>query len=389
MTTAELFSKYESKLRKSGLSGKDSALLACVDARIEWNQEHPACATLNKVIEHLNINALICAQPAEPYRSIIDYLAETCGDIIFPQDCETRTFLHDLPLTFEFTAAAIISALKRRKSVIVPGKGVVTYGRMGLEQAFVTFSSVCFAVFVKFFSDFLADARQGKINRRQQIVFDRVATALDPPQTSRDILMKGPFDSEDAVYAAVQEAGKQVVEHRLVDSFFGNISYLYNNTLYISQTGSNLDDLKGCIDPCPLDGSSCAGITASSEFPTHLEIVTHTSYRAILHGHPKFTVILSMDCDVEDCENRGQCHLKCPQDRFACGIPVVPGEVGAGRNGLCQTVPAMFRNQPNVIVYGHGIFTAGKTDFNRPFNNLLEIEKSSRKAYFKRLQNLI
>ena len=58
----------------------------------------------------------------------------------------------------------------------------------------------------------------------------------------------------------------------MVDSYFGNISYRDGNTIYISQTGSSLDDLAGCIDPCPVDGSTCAAITASSEYSAHRDI---------------------------------------------------------------------------------------------------------------------
>ena len=127
--------------------------------------------------------------------------------------------------------------------------------------------------------------------------------------------MKGPFQNEEDVYSAVIEAGFKTVEYGLVDSFFGNVSYLWNNTLYISQTGSSLDELAGCIDPVPLDGSTSAGITASSELSAHMETIKRTGCNAILHGHPKFSVILSMDCDPIEktaCDFSDQCHVKCP-----------------------------------------------------------------------------
>jgi ribulose-5-phosphate 4-epimerase/fuculose-1-phosphate aldolase len=200
--------------------------------------------------------------------------------------------------------------------------------------------------------------------------------------------MKGPFASETEVHAALQEAGKLTVDHRLVDSYFGNISLRHEDTLHISQTGSSLDNLKGCVDPCPIDGSSCAAITASSELPAHLQIVQHTEYKAILHGHPKFAVILSMDCNIENCECSNTCHIKCPHERSVCNIPVVSGEVGSGPYGLCKTVPKAIRNSPGVIVYGHGLFTAGTEDFNQPFRSLLEIENNCREEYFNRMNAL-
>jgi len=382
----QIFRIYEDKLLKSGLADPGAPLIGLLDARFSWNRDDIACAELERLFDHLSINSLVFSQPAEPYRSIVDYLAETSGGIIFPSDCETRTFLHDLPVSFNFSSESIILALKERKSVIIPGHGIITHGTVGLEQAYVTFSSVCFACFVKFFSDYLFDVKHGKINNRRQNLFDLLVKRLDPAPCFKASLMKGPFDSEMSVRKAIQEAGMLIVEHRLVDSYFGNISFCYNDTLYISQTGSSLDNLQGFIDPCPLDGSSCTAITASSELPAHLEIVKNTNGKAILHGHPKFSVILSMDCNIEKCECRGKCHIKCPHERFVCDIPVVSGEVGSGPHGLCNTVPEAIKDWPGVIVYGHGVFTTGKTDFNRPFKNLIKIENDCRAEYFNRIR---
>jgi len=383
----QIFPTYEDKFLKNGLADPGAPLLGLLDARLSWNRGDKACAVLEKLFEHLNMNSLVFSQPAEPYRSIVEYLGETSGGTIFPSDCETRTFLHDLPVSFNFSSESIISALKERKSVIIPGQGIVTYGTVGLEQAYVTFSSVCFACFVKFFSDYLYDIKHGKINNRRQNLFDLLVKKLEPAPCFKGSLMKGPFDSEMSVYQAIQEAGLLTVEHRLVDSYFGNISFCYNNTLYISQTGSSLDNLQGFIDPCPLDGSSCTAITASSELPAHLKIVKTTGSNAILHGHPRFSVILSMDCDIENCECKGQCHMKCPHERFVGDIPIVSGEVGSGPYGLCNTVPEAIKGRPGVIVYGHGLFTTGETDFNRPFKNLIKIETHCREEYFNRVRS--
>jgi len=385
----QIFQIYEDKLVKSGLTEKKAPFIGNLDAHLEWNRTGTECTVLEAVFEGLNINALIFSRPAEPYRSIVDYLAKTSDGIISPHDCETRTFLHDLPVSFHWSPDAVISILKFRKSAIVPGKGIVTYGLAGLEQAYVTYASVCFACFIKFFSDCLLEAKKGHLDRSKRKVFDRVIKYLEPPVLFEGSLMKGPFESEKNVYEAIQEAGRLTVEQHLVDSYFGNISLCYGQKLYISQTGSSLDELKGCIDPCPMDGSSCVPITASSELPTHLKIVKNTKYHAILHGHPKFSVILSMDCDIENCKCRGKCHLQCPHERSVCGVPIVPGEVGSGPHALDNTVPEAIRDKPGVIVYGHGLFTAGETDFNRPFKNLLKIENTCRKEYFDRITKIL
>lgn len=383
--TAREFAKYDAKLSAHGLTAERGALLGLLDDRRAWNRRDSRTAVLERLFDALNINALLCARPAEPYRSLIDYLAATADGAIHPQDSETRTFLHDLPVVPRFEADALIPALKRRKSVIVPGQGIVTYGTVGLEQAFVTFACICFAGFVKFFADFLAHARQGRLDRRRCAAFERVVAHLDPVADPGEALRPGPFTSETQIVTAMDEAGKRVVAKRLVDSFFGNISYGTETTLYISQTGSSLDELPGCIDACPRDGSSCVSITASSELPTHLQLVARPGVRAILHGHPRFAVILSMDCDRQGCPDIGACHRRCPHPRAVGSIPIVPGEVGSGPFGLCHTVPRAMDGTDGVIVYGHGLFTTGAHDFDVPYRKLLAIENDCRAAYFDRL----
>ncbi|MCD4652958.1 class II aldolase/adducin family protein, partial [bacterium] len=338
----------------------------------------------------ISINSLICALPAEPYRTMITFLASGGDSAIHPKDCETRTFMHDLPVDNVLNSATIIAALKRRKSLIVPDHGIVTFGIVSPEQAFIVYSSVCFSIFVKFFSDYLVAAKNGTLTDKYRQAFSDVMNNMETKKTYPPAnLASGPFESEDKVIGAIIKAGAKTVEYELVDSFFGNISYRLNDTIYISQTSSSLDELGGCIDPCPTDGSSCAGVTASSELSAHREVLEDRSIRSIIHGHPKFSVIMSMDCDFEDeCDKRGECHRRCPRTRYVNGVPIVPGEVGTGPYGLCKTVPAALRENPGVIVYGHGVFATGAKDFTDSFDTLLAIENECRATYFERLSKL-
>jgi ribulose-5-phosphate 4-epimerase/fuculose-1-phosphate aldolase len=263
---------------------------------------------------------------------------------------------------------------------------VVTFGTVSPEQAFVVFSSVCFSTFVKFYLDFLVGARGGTLTEEYRDAFAAVKPAVMKLQPSDPAqLLAGPFTDGDALVAAMDEAGRKTVEYGLVDSFFGNISGRLEDTIYISQTTSSLDELPGCIDPCPIDGSSCAGVTASSELTAHREILLRTGAATILHGHPKFAVIMSMDCLVQGCEHTEECHRRCPESREVIGVPIVPGEVGTGRFGLCNTVPEAMEGRNGVIVYGHGVFATGRRDFSDAFATLLEVEHGCREEYFRRL----
>jgi hypothetical protein len=160
-----LLDKYAAKMVAAGLADQGQPLIGGIDADLVWNREDPRTGELEKVFDGLNINSLLFSRPAEPYFGIIEYLASQGDDAIYPLDCETRTFLHDLPIIDSFDAALIVETLKQRKSVIVRGHGIVTWGTVSPEQAFIFFSSVCFACFVKFFCDYLvinlaADIRQ-------------------------------------------------------------------------------------------------------------------------------------------------------------------------------------------------------------------------------------
>ncbi len=385
----ELVEKYTSKVINAGLA--DNPLICGFDDELYWNREDGTIPTLNSVLKSMNINSLICAEPAEPYQSILSYLAGRYPETITPSDCETRTFLHDLPVIQSFSADTILARLKKRKSVIIDETNsirIVTFGTVSPEQAFVTFSSVCFSSFVLFFSEFLADLRQGTANARQHATYKRLLPLINTPPIQPPKLMHGPLTTESQVIDAMIEAGKWTVDQGLVDSYFGNISYRLHNTVYISQTGSSLDELAGCIDPCPLDGSSCAGVTASSELSAHNEIFLRSEKTAILHGHPKFAVILSMDCDLNDCPQRDQCHIKCSHERFINDIPIVPGEVGTGPTGLCNTLPPAIKECGGAIVWGHGLFTTGTDDFNEAFEHLLEIEDMCKEEYFTRIKKI-
>jgi len=385
----KLINKYQNKLYSNNIVEKDAPLFGALDANIYWNKKHEKISLLNQLFKALSINSILYSEPAQPYKTIIDYLSDLNQKTIFPQDTETRTFLHDLQICHDFNIDSIIKILKHRKSVIIKDYGIITKGNVSPEQAYVVYSSVCFACFIKFFSDYLSLYKQNKIDKKYDKFFQKVISYIDIKGNTKKlpVLKKAPFESEADVYMAICEAGKYVVDFKLVDSYFGNISHKSNDILYISQTGSSLDELKGCIDPCPLDGSSCTAITASSEFSAHKQIVLNENINSILHGHPHFSVIMSMDCDhKENCENKNYCHIKCKKNRFIDDIPIVSGEVGTGKYGLCNTLPDAVFGKRGAIVYGHGLFTTAKKDFNEAFHNLYLIENMCKNKYFERLE---
>lgn len=376
----KLTAKYSGKLVSSGLCAEGEPFFGTFDDEVTWNSDRSESEPLDTVIRGLNINSILFSGLAEPYSSITNYLAEEAlkgESCIRPDDTETRTFLHDIPVAKSLNAEEIIKALKRRKGVIIPGRGIVTYGTVSPEQAFIYFSSICFSCYVKFMTDYYYH-RKGIITMPGDTdsIYDAAVSSYGKSLAgiSASPSIKAPFKSENDVMSAVIEAGRLTVESRMVDSFFGNISVKYYDTIYISQTGSSLDELSGCIDPCPLDNSTTNAITSSSEFSAHRGIYELTDRKSILHGHPKYSVIISMLCDKMDCVNRGKCHIKCSDSRMIDDIPVVPGEVGTGPTGISRTLPPAMSGR-GAIVFGHGLFTSGKEDFTDAFSSLIDIEK--------------
>ena len=381
----KLLNKYAEKLVAHGLCSSGAPLVGGINDTIIWNREDPWAEELEKTIGGLNINSIIFARPVEPFFSILNYHCRRSDTEFIPEDTETRTFLHSIPVARSMAATEIVPLLQKRKGCVVEGYGIIAFGTVSPEQAFVVFSSIIFSAFVKFFVDYayslharIPDVEAGKMMLDVLAAYKKFL----PDNTEAD-LEPGVFLEDDEIVQAMVHAGQATVDARMVDSFFGNISYFANDTVYISQTGSSMDELEGCIDACPLDDSASTGITASSELVAHRDIYLGGDNRAILHGHPKFSVIMSMLCFEEECENRGKCHIKCDKERFVGDIPVIPGEVGTGSRGLSNTLPPAVRGRRGAIVYGHGVFTVDKKDFRDSFSNLSDIEKLCREAYLK------
>ncbi len=376
------------KIEAQGLAERDNVVFFARDADIYCNRPlREDERELRVALEAMNVSSLLFARPADPYWTVLQQIAERDETVssegcIFPRDAETRTFLHDIPVLDRFSAQAIVSALSRRKTAIIRGRGIVTFGAVTPEQAYIMLSSTCFTVFVKYFSDALHRFRTTVADEEDRAAFRRIWRVAEPFFSGMPMppLRAGLASDDDTVFAMIADAGRAVVDHHLVDSFFGNISYIANDCIYISQTGSSLDELEGCIDKVPFAGTSSVGITASSELSAHKNIYRATGLNAILHGHPKFAVIMSMDCVRKDCD-RELCYKACPEQRSVRGIPIVSGEIGTGAAALMHTVPEALLEDRGVIVYGHGVFTACRDDFGKAFAQLQAVERACATAY--------
>ncbi len=381
--------KYAQKLLadRSALSGriavaaKDDLLISCGE---------PELALLaQKVLERLNALSLVVAAPSLPFADLLVARAKEGDSCIEPQDTETRTYLHDIPFIRRAELSVgleeqLARLLGNRKGVIVEGVGIFAVGGVTVEQAYINYSSIFHSTFVKYLQDLL---QTGFLLPEEPAHCRRFFSEWLLPLNADGLLFySGELTEREDILQEIATVGRYTVERGLVDSFFGNISCRSDDIIYISQTAASLDALPGCIDPVPFDNSSTVGITASSELAAHRRIYETGNARVILHGHPKFAVIMSMLCETPECSIK-DCWRDCPHVRNLGGTPVVAGEIGAG--GLARRVPPVIALSGRAIVYGHGVFTTGERGFAEPFRSMVEVENWCRGEYRRLLEEKV
>ncbi len=396
--------KYTRKLLRDRTAVPESIRFYRLDDVVSANQQDEWLPVFSSVFQELDITALLFARLTLPFADLLVERAGPQADRLVPKDSETKVFLHDIPFIkkkewegaskAELTAM-IVRCLKERKAAIIQGLGIVSTGGVTVEQAYIGFSTIFHTTFVKYLLDILTDGfklpGEKMIFQGFKQVWNRSPDLSDLTFTSGPLEARTdarlsphpsplPQGARDLIYEEICRVGRYTVEKGFVDSFFGNISYFDGTTIFISQTTSSLDELEGFIDPVPMDGSSTAGLSASSELPTHRAIYGDMPCRAVLHGHPRFSIILSMLCQEKDCDIK-DCNRLCDRTRAVCGVPIVAGETGAG--GMARSVPAAMKQQGVCIVYGHGIFAAGEKDFRDAFMKMAEVENKCREEYFR------
>lgn len=377
--------KYSSKLVADRSAFEGQIAFAAQDDIMVTAGEQELARRAGEILVQLNCLALTIAAPSLPFTDFLIQRSASDDHEIVPRDTETRTFLHDIPILrkTEFNAdlvGKVARLLGNRKGIVVEGIGIVATGALTVEQAYINWSSVFHSTFIKYLEDVLD---KGFLVPGEAEAFDHFRHQWLLPLSAEGLQFNsGPFQDKSDILEEITRVGRYTVQRGLVDSFFGNISYSDGNLIYISQTASSLDELAGCIDPVPFENSSTVGITASSELVAHRRIFEVTGCRAILHGHPRFAVVMSTMC-----EEKSECPIKdcwrdCSKVRMLGDSPVVAGEIGAG--GIAKNVPPVIGGTRRAIVYGHGVFTIGMNDFKEAFQALVDVENWCRSEYFLR-----
>ena len=151
----------------------------------------------------------------------------------------------------------------------------------------------------------------------------------------------------------ISRFGKKLIHAGLTSSRFGNISLLQSNKIFITCTGSMLDELdEGCVVEVELGGCCPEDAIASSETCVHRAVYLSTSHEALIHTHSPYAVAASLleAEEVSPLDGEGRIFLGT--------MPIVSG--GFGSNELAAAVSSALQDHKACIARGHGVFAAGR-----------------------------
>ncbi len=170
--------------------------------------------------------------------------------------------------------------------------------------------------------------------------------------------------------------GKKLGRLRLIDGASGNMSCRMDDYVVITRTGAILDELTPQDFVTVKLGEESE--EASSDLIVHSAIYSKTDYKAVLHCHGVYNVVLSLlmnEIVPMDLEGR----------MFLGKVKVVEGEFKSRE--LAERIADEIAERGVVIVRGHGIYSAGENMWEA-FNRACYLEHSCEIVYrFKRLGN--
>ncbi len=163
--------------------------------------------------------------------------------------------------------------------------------------------------------------------------------------------------------------GKKLGRLRLIDGASGNMSCRIEDYIVITKTGSILDELT------PQDFVTLKlgeeSKDASSDLIVHNAIYRKTDYKAVLHCHGIYNVVLSFIYDeIVPMDLEG--------NMFLGSVRVVEGEFKSEE--LADEIAREVAKNGVVVVKGHGIYSAG-TNIYEAINRACYLEHSCEIIY--------
>jgi len=116
---------------------------------------------------------------------------------------------------------------------------------------------------------------------------------------------------------------------------------------------------------------------ASTEIKIHRAIYQSTSALAVVHAHPPFAIVLSIDADeIAPIDTEGVYYFK--------SIPVVTAALTVGSDEVEQSLPPLLENYKAAMVRGHGSFAVGQM-LEEAFQWTSSLEASCKVLFLHRL----
>lgn len=152
-------------------------------------------------------------------------------------------------------------------------------------------------------------------------------------------------------------AGKKLFEEGLITSWEGSLSIRVQDKIFVTKKDAILPELKE-DDIIEIGVEGPAHAEAASDFETHRSIYLNSSYSAIVHAHPAYSIVL------------GSTEEKIlPQDAYGRQllrtVPVIRVRDSLSNEEVVKFLVPAFKNGCNsAVVRGHGAFSAANTLFD-------------------------
>jgi L-fuculose-phosphate aldolase len=152
------------------------------------------------------------------------------------------------------------------------------------------------------------------------------------------------------------EFGRRMVRDRLVVGSAGNISMRFGETILMTPSGINYEDINAAsISVLDADGSRLEGTgRRSSEWPMHRQVYDLTDAGAIVHTHSPFATAVSTVCDEIPAVHYSVLRLGGPNVRVAPYTTF-------GSDGLAQVAADALADRTAALLQNHGAVVYGAT----------------------------
>jgi L-fuculose-phosphate aldolase len=178
-----------------------------------------------------------------------------------------------------------------------------------------------------------------------------------------------------------KHVGKKIFLRGCNNSHSGNISVREGNNIFISRTGSMLDELTAeDIIEVGLLPDEVKDKKASMELLNHRALYQENeNINAVVHAHAPYSIVMADGCEeVEPYDQEGAYFFK--------RIPVISVAKTIASEEVAAQIKQYVDKTHAVIVQKHGVFAWGK-DLEEAFHFLTVVESACRVNYLLEIKN--